>query len=84
MESARHHTSRTRRQEGDRARRLTGRQSLGWEHYEVHEPEPHILLFKYASIAPMTEQLLTRAGDRTTTSLQRIDAIAIPTQSHIS
>lgn len=22
------------------------RQSLGWEHYEVHEPEPHILLFK--------------------------------------
>jgi hypothetical protein len=32
-------------------RKLTGRiliilQSLGWEHYEVHEPEPHILLFK--------------------------------------
>lgn len=26
--------------------RLTDRQSLGWEHYEVHEPEPHILLFK--------------------------------------
>lgn len=27
--------------------RLTpGLQSLGWEHYEVHEPEPHILLFK--------------------------------------
>lgn len=24
-------------------------QSLGWEHYEVHEPEPHILLFKYAA-----------------------------------
>ncbi|KAK3671217.1 Cyclin-dependent kinases regulatory subunit (Cell division control protein cks1) [Recurvomyces mirabilis] len=23
-----------------------GLQSLGWEHYEVHEPEPHILLFK--------------------------------------
>jgi cyclin-dependent kinase regulatory subunit CKS1 len=22
-------------------------QSLGWEHYEVHEPEPHILLFKW-------------------------------------
>lgn len=21
-------------------------QSLGWEHYEVHEPEPHIMLFK--------------------------------------
>ena len=27
-------------------RRLTRLQSLGWEHYEVHEPEPHILLFK--------------------------------------
>lgn len=25
---------------------LTCLQSLGWEHYEVHEPEPHILLFK--------------------------------------
>lgn len=25
---------------------LTRIQSLGWEHYEVHEPEPHILLFK--------------------------------------
>lgn len=25
---------------------LTLLQSLGWEHYEVHEPEPHILLFK--------------------------------------
>lgn len=25
-------------------------QSLGWEHYEVHEPEPHILLFKYVAI----------------------------------
>jgi cyclin-dependent kinase regulatory subunit CKS1 len=25
-------------------------QSLGWEHYEVHEPEPHILLFKYATV----------------------------------
>lgn len=22
-------------------------QSLGWEHYENHAPEPHILLFKY-------------------------------------
>lgn len=21
-------------------------QSLGWEHYETHAPEPHILLFK--------------------------------------
>lgn len=22
------------------------KQSLGWEHYEVHKPEPHILLFR--------------------------------------
>ncbi|KAL4780045.1 regulatory subunit of cyclin-dependent kinase [Aspergillus varians] len=30
-------------------------QSLGWEHYEVHEPEPHILLFKYVSaVMPVT------------------------------
>lgn len=21
-------------------------QSLGWQHYEIHQPEPHILLFK--------------------------------------
>jgi len=28
---------------------LTVQQSLGWEHYEVHEPEPHILLFKFES-----------------------------------
>ncbi|ROT39986.1 cyclin-dependent kinases regulatory subunit [Sodiomyces alkalinus F11] len=27
-------------------------QSLGWEHYEVHEPEPHILLFKYETPCP--------------------------------
>jgi len=25
-------------------------QSLGWEHYEVHEPEPHIMLFKSVSL----------------------------------
>jgi hypothetical protein len=29
---------------------LTRLQSLGWEHYEVHEPEPHILLFKYGPL----------------------------------
>lgn len=27
-------------------------QSLGWEHYEVHEPEPHILLFKCVGANP--------------------------------
>ncbi|KAK4938173.1 Cyclin-dependent kinases regulatory subunit (Cell division control protein cks1) [Elasticomyces elasticus] len=26
-------------------------QSLGWEHYEVHEPEPHILLFKFVYVS---------------------------------
>lgn len=26
-------------------------QSLGWEHYEIHEPEPHILLFKCVFLA---------------------------------
>jgi hypothetical protein len=31
----------------DEWRALGITQSLGWEHYEVHEPEPHILLFKY-------------------------------------
>ena len=34
-------------------------QSLGWEHYEVHEPEPHILLFKSVilRIAPLDVSL---------------------------
>ena len=38
-------------------------QSLGWEHYEVHEPEPHILLFKYvvlySSCHSVTTDVLT-------------------------
>lgn len=48
---------------------LTSGQSLGWEHYEVHEPEPHILLFKYvpntqvlhpiANMSQATHQLST-------------------------
>ncbi|KAI8628862.1 oxidoreductin [Xylariaceae sp. FL1651] len=29
-------------------------QSLGWEHYEVHEPEPHILLFNGLAVAAAT------------------------------
>lgn len=32
--------------EEDEWRGLGITQSLGWEHYEVHAPEPHILLFK--------------------------------------
>ncbi|CAO2581992.1 Cyclin-dependent kinases regulatory subunit 2 [Lemmus lemmus] len=27
-------------------RRLGIQQSLGWVHYMIHEPEPHILLFR--------------------------------------
>jgi len=29
-------------------------QSLGWEHYEVHAPEPHVLLFRRAK-APVAQ-----------------------------
>lgn len=39
-------TRREGRDSGD-GRLIRCLQSLGWEHYEVHEPEPHILLFKY-------------------------------------
>ena len=27
-------------------RRLGVQQSLGWKHYAVHKPEPHVLLFR--------------------------------------
>uniref|UniRef100_A0AAR2LE60 Cyclin-dependent kinases regulatory subunit n=1 Tax=Pygocentrus nattereri TaxID=42514 RepID=A0AAR2LE60_PYGNA len=30
----------------DEWRRLGVQQSLGWVHYMIHEPEPHILLFR--------------------------------------
>jgi hypothetical protein len=43
-------------------------QSLGWEHYEVHEPEPHILLFKYA-IHTLADALANEfPGDLSTTN----------------
>jgi cyclin-dependent kinase regulatory subunit CKS1 len=42
-------------------------QSLGWEHYEVHEPEPHILLFKYVHVVDgantMATKLTMETGD---------------------
>lgn len=39
-------------------------QSLGWEHYEVHEPEPHILLFKSVSLnVPGLININRSAGD---------------------
>jgi hypothetical protein len=36
-------------------------QSLGWEHYEVHEPEPHILLFKSVNckLLPSSQLLIS-------------------------
>ncbi|KAF8798144.1 cyclin-dependent kinase regulatory subunit [Phlegmacium glaucopus] len=39
-------------------------QSLGWEHYEVHAPEPHVLLFRRAKdfVVP-TQQATTRFKD---------------------
>jgi len=39
-------------------------QSLGWEHYEVHAPEPHVLLFRRAKnfVVP-TQQGTTRFKD---------------------
>lgn len=30
----------------DQWRHLGVQQSLGWSHYEIHRPEPHILLFR--------------------------------------
>lgn len=30
----------------DEWRRLGVQQSLGWVHYMIHDPEPHILLFR--------------------------------------
>ncbi|NWI25046.1 CKS2 protein, partial [Sula dactylatra] len=35
-------------------RRLGVQQSLGWVHYMIHEPEPHILLFR--RLLPKDEQ----------------------------
>ncbi|KAJ3740515.1 cyclin-dependent kinase regulatory subunit [Lentinula detonsa] len=32
--------------EDEEWRSLGIKQSLGWEHYEVHVPEPHVLLFR--------------------------------------
>ncbi|KAF8163443.1 cyclin-dependent kinase regulatory subunit [Crassisporium funariophilum] len=39
-------------------------QSLGWEHYEVHAPEPHVLLFRRAKdfVAP-TQHTAARFKD---------------------
>ncbi|KAJ8087981.1 hypothetical protein PM082_013532 [Marasmius tenuissimus] len=38
-------------------------QSLGWEHYEIHVPEPHVLLFRRAKdfVAPAVPAAAPRA-----------------------
>lgn len=59
------------------AEELTCIQSLGWEHYEVHEPEPHILLFKYVqhisyfATILLTCELTPIIDVRSTTNLPR-------------
>lgn len=32
-------------------RNLGVQQSRGWEHYAIHRPEPHIMLFRYDSMS---------------------------------
>jgi cyclin-dependent kinase regulatory subunit CKS1 len=39
---------RTRLMEENEWRQLGVQQSVGWRHYMIHRPEPHILLFKRA------------------------------------
>ncbi|TFK30069.1 cyclin-dependent kinase regulatory subunit [Coprinopsis marcescibilis] len=41
-------------------------QSLGWEHYEVHAPEPHVLLFRRAKnyVPPSQPPAGIRGGPR--------------------
>lgn len=46
----------------DEWRRLGVQQSRGWEHYEIHKPEPHILLFRrLVGTDPQTGQLAVAA-----------------------
>ncbi|GAA94869.1 uncharacterized protein L969DRAFT_254292 [Mixia osmundae IAM 14324] len=39
-------------------------QSLGWEHFEVHAPEPHILLFRRDKAPQDTAMATGKAGKR--------------------
>lgn len=41
----------------DEWRRLGVQQSHGWIHYMIHEPEPHILLFRRAIKGPHPSQV---------------------------
>ena len=41
-------------------------QSRGWQHYEIHKPEPHILLFRrHLGTNPLTGQVDTAAASGT-------------------
>jgi hypothetical protein len=64
MEGAWHHPGTEQHREHDAICRLTRAQSLGWEHYEVHEPEPHILLFKYVLCQACIKLILTNNNRR--------------------
>jgi len=37
-------------------------QSLGWEHYEVHAPEPHVLLFRRLKSTPAQQPVVQAAA----------------------
>ncbi|KZV96202.1 CKS-domain-containing protein [Exidia glandulosa HHB12029] len=37
-------------------------QSLGWEHYEIHAPEPHVLLFRRDKAFDMQAAMAQRTG----------------------
>lgn len=52
-------------------------QSLGWEHYEVHEPEPHIMLFKSVSLNPHQAHAFANSdlGVLSTTSLHWVNKL---------
>lgn len=46
-------------------------QSLGWQHYEIHAPEPHILLFKYAVANACVHSLTNLALSRRPKNFQQ-------------
>ncbi|CAH8820589.1 unnamed protein product [Trichobilharzia szidati] len=45
-------------------RKLGIQQSAGWVHYMIHEPEPHIILFRRprTDIQPTTSSTVTKSG----------------------
>ncbi|KZT69811.1 CKS-domain-containing protein [Daedalea quercina L-15889] len=49
-------------------------QSLGWEHYEVHAPEPHVLLFRRPKnfVAPAHAQQQAMANGKPGGRLQQV------------